>query len=83
MTAGRVGHNFQRLGLRRQSPELRRLRDLAQIGVDAADPVAFAPYYFRKPLLDENERPAPPRALLSTNWINFRPMPWFSCDGLT
>jgi len=57
------------LGLRRQSPELRRLRDLAQIGVDAADPVAFAPYYFRKPLLDENERPAPPRAVLSTNTV--------------
>ena len=57
------------LGLRRQSPELRRLRDLAQIGVDAADPSVYAPYYFRKALLDENERPAPPRALLSTNTV--------------
>ncbi len=57
------------LGLRRQSPELRRLRDLAQIGVDAADPINFAPHYFRRPLLDENEVPAPPRALLSTNTV--------------
>ena len=57
------------LGLRRQSPELRRLRDLAQIGVDAADPSSFAPYYFRKALLDENEKPVAPRALLSTNTV--------------
>ncbi len=57
------------LGLRRQSPELRRLRDLAQVGIDAADPANFAPYYFRKPLLDENGAPAPPRALLSTNTV--------------
>lgn len=57
------------LGLRRQSPQLRRLRDLAQVGIDAADPANFAPYYFRKSLLDEDGAPTPPRALLSTNTV--------------
>lgn len=57
------------LGLRRQTPELRRLRDLAQAGIDAADPFNFAPYYFRKPLFDEEGRRVPPHALLSINTV--------------
>lgn len=37
------------LGLRRQSPELRRFRDLAQALLDPADPTAFATRYMLEP----------------------------------
>ena len=38
------------LGLRRQSPELRRFRDLAQALLDPADPAAFAARFMLAPL---------------------------------
>lgn len=57
------------LGLRRQSPELRRFRDLAQAALDSADPIAFAPYYMLKPLLDEKGVAAAPRGLFVVNTI--------------
>jgi hypothetical protein len=37
------------MGLRRQSPELRRFLLLAQAAIDPADPVSFAPMYFLRP----------------------------------
>jgi len=52
------------LGLRRQSPALRRFRDLGQTAFDAADPAVFAPYYMLKPLFDENGTRVAPHALL-------------------
>ena len=43
------------LGLRRQSPELRRFRDLAQALLDPADPTAFAARFLLEPV--ETARP--------------------------
>ena len=57
------------LGLRRQSPPLRRFRDLAQIAFDLADPAVYAPYYMLKPLFDENGNKVPPHGLLNINTV--------------
>jgi len=63
-------------GFHRQSPSLRRFRDLAQAAFDPADPVAFAPYYMMKPQFDENGVRVAPHALLSINTVgdNFVPI---------
>ena len=57
------------LGLQRQTPALRRFRDLAQAALDPADPLTFAPYYMLKPLFDEEGRRVPPHALLTINTV--------------
>jgi len=56
-------------GFHRQSPSLRRFRDLAQAAFDPADPIAFAPYYMLKPLTDENGTRVAPHALLNINTV--------------
>ena len=56
-------------GFPRQTPHLRRLRDLAQAAVDPGDPINFAPYYMIRPLLDENDKPVEPHGLLSINTV--------------
>ena len=56
-------------GLRRQSPEIRRLRDLAQAAFDPADPTTFAPYYMLKTLTDENGNRVAPHALLNITTV--------------
>ena len=56
-------------GLRRQSPELRRLMTLAQIALDPADPVSFAPYYYTRPRRDENGAIVPPAGIYTINTI--------------
>lgn len=56
-------------GLRRQSPQLRRLRDLAQMGIDPADPINFAPSYMLRAMLDENGARVPPHALLAVTTV--------------
>ena len=56
-------------GFRRQSPQLRRFRDLAQAAFDPADPIAFAPYYMLKPLTDPDGKVVPPHALLNINTV--------------
>jgi hypothetical protein len=56
-------------GFRRQSPSLRRFRDLAQAAFDPADPITFAPYYMLKPQRDETGATVPPHALLSVNTV--------------
>lgn len=56
-------------GFQRQSPSLRRFRDLAQAAFDSADPIAFAPYYMLKPLIDENGNRVAPHALLNINTV--------------
>ncbi|MEO8875408.1 MAG: hypothetical protein ABI461_07470, partial [Polyangiaceae bacterium] len=57
------------LGLSRQTPDLRRLRDLAQSGLSGADPIDYAPFYMLKPLRDENEAASAPHALLSIQTV--------------
>jgi len=56
-------------GLRRQTPELRKLMQLAQIVCDPADPITFAPYYYLKQRLDPFGKPAPKTALLQISTI--------------
>ncbi|MDB4933967.1 MAG: hypothetical protein JWP87_939 [Labilithrix sp.] len=56
-------------GFRRQSPSLRRFRDLAQAAFDPADPIAYAPYYMLKPLLDPDGNRVAPHALLNINTV--------------
>lgn len=57
------------LGLRRQSPELRRFLGLGQAAFDPADPINFAPYYMLRPLLDPDGRPLPPHAVLNITTV--------------
>jgi len=56
-------------GLQRQTPEVRRLRDLAQAAFDPADPINYAPYFMARPFTDENGQIVPKRALLATNTV--------------
>lgn len=56
-------------GLARQTPDFRRLFTLAQMALDPADPVTFAPHYYVKPRLDENGRALPPAGVLTINTI--------------
>ena len=62
-------------GLRRQSPPLRRFRDLAQAAFDPADPVNFAPYYMLRPLIDETGKRVPQHALLDINTVGDNVVP--------
>lgn len=64
-----LGAPNEGFGFARQTPSLRRFRDLAQAAFDPADPVAFAPYYMMKPLFDENGNRVPPHALLNINTV--------------
>lgn len=57
------------LGLRRQSPSLRRFLGLGQAAFDPADPINFAPYYMLRPHLDPNGVPVPPHAVLNINTV--------------
>ena len=52
-------------GLRRQTPEFRRLMNLTQHVVDAADPVNYARGYVVEPFVGTNGRPMAKRALLN------------------
>ncbi len=52
-------------GLRRQTPEFRRLMNLTQHVVDAADPVNYARGYAIEPFAGPNGRPMAKRALLN------------------
>ncbi len=62
-------------GLRRQTPEFRRFVELAQIALDPADPVGFAPYYFVRPRLDATGASAAPTALLSIGIVGDASVP--------
>lgn len=57
------------LGLARQTPDIRRLRDLAETGLVGADPIEFAPYYMMKPLVDETGKTSAPHPLLSIQTV--------------
>lgn len=56
-------------GLKRQTPDFRKLLQLAQIALDPADPVTFAPYYYTKPRKDENGNVVPPAGIYTINTI--------------
>jgi len=56
-------------GLKRQTPDFRKLLQLAQIALDPADPVTFAPYYYTKPRHDENGKLVPPAGIYTINTI--------------
>ena len=64
-----LGAPNEGFGFRRQSPQLRRFRDLAQAAFDPADPIAFAPYYMLKPLTDPDGNRVAPHALLNVNTV--------------
>ncbi|HJL18583.1 MAG TPA: hypothetical protein RMH99_23180 [Sandaracinaceae bacterium LLY-WYZ-13_1] len=53
------------LGLRRQSPDLRRLAGLAQIAVDPADPVNYARRVFLDPVTAPDVEEGRPRSVLA------------------
>ncbi|MGZ3449890.1 MAG: hypothetical protein ACXVEF_09845 [Polyangiales bacterium] len=56
-------------GLRRQTPDFRKFMQLAQIALDPADPVSFAPYYYLRPRHDENGNTVPPAGILTINTV--------------
>ncbi len=55
------------LGLTRQSPEARRLFALVQAGIDASDPINFAPYYGLRAAPGPDGKPLPARAVVAWN----------------
>jgi len=57
------------LGLRRQSPSLRRFIGLAQAALEPGDPVSFSPFYALKPMTDPFGARIAPHALLTLNTI--------------
>ena len=57
------------LGLRRQTPELRRFLQLSQTALDAADPVNFAPLYMLRPNPLPDGTTAPPKPFLAANTV--------------
>ncbi len=56
-------------GVKRQTPELRKLLTLGQIILEPADPVTYAPYYYVRPRLDPFGKSAPPTAILTINTV--------------
>lgn len=62
-------------GLKRQTPDLRRLAMLAQIALEPADPITFAPYYYTKPKIDPFGNAAPPTAILTIDTIGDQNVP--------
>ncbi|MBM4374571.1 MAG: hypothetical protein FJ095_05755 [Deltaproteobacteria bacterium] len=57
------------LGLRRQSPSLRRFIGLAQAALEPGDPVSFSPYYALKSMTDPFGATIAPHAMLTLNTI--------------
>ncbi|MBX3187372.1 MAG: hypothetical protein KF819_10175 [Labilithrix sp.] len=55
------------LGLTRQSPDVRKLFALVQAGLDAGDPINFAPYYGLRAAPGVDGAPLPPRAVVAWN----------------
>jgi hypothetical protein len=55
------------LGYFRQSPDFRKLMNLAQAALDPADPINFAKYFMLSPPPDWNGSPTPPRPLLDVH----------------
>lgn len=56
-------------GLKRQTPDFRRFMQLAQIALDPADPVTFAPYLYTRPRYDENGVKVGPAGIYTINTV--------------
>jgi hypothetical protein len=57
------------LGYQRQSPDFRKLMNLAQAALDPADPINFARLFFLSPAADWNGNPIPPRPVLDVHTV--------------
>ncbi len=57
------------LGLRRQTPDVRKLLQLTQAAVDTSDPINFAPLYMLKPNLGPDGTPQAPKPFLTSNTV--------------
>jgi hypothetical protein len=57
------------LGYFRQSPDFRKLMNLAQAALDPADPVNFAKLYLLSPAPDWNGNPTGPRSILDVHTV--------------
>ena len=57
------------LGYYRQSPDFRKLMNLAQAALDPADPINFARLYMLAPPNDMAGRPMPPRAIVDVHTV--------------
>ena len=57
------------LGYTRQSPDFRKLMNLAQAALDPADPINFAKLYMLAPPADMFGHPMPPRAILDVHTV--------------
>ncbi|HEY8086212.1 MAG TPA: hypothetical protein VIF09_00155 [Polyangiaceae bacterium] len=57
------------LGYFRQSPDFRKLMNLAQAALDPADPINFAKLFLLAPPLDTNGVPMPPRPVLDVHTV--------------
>ena len=57
------------LGYFRQSPDFRKLMNLAQAALDPADPINFAKLYMLAPPVDMSGAPMPPRPILDVHTV--------------
>src|SRR5262249_12619545 len=57
------------LGLERQTPDFRRLMNLAQAALDPGDPINFARLYAIAPPRDPAGQPMPPRPLVDVRTV--------------
>ncbi len=57
------------LGLRRQTPDVRKLIQLTQAAVDTSDPINFAPLYMLKPNPGPDGAPQAPKPFLTSNTV--------------
>jgi hypothetical protein len=57
------------LGYQRQSPDFRRLMNLAQAALDPADPINFAALYLLSPANDWYGNPIPPRPIVDVHTV--------------
>ncbi|MEO7097269.1 MAG: hypothetical protein ABI175_28670 [Polyangiales bacterium] len=56
-------------GLRRQSPDFRRMLMFSQIALEPADPITFAPFYYAKTKPNPDGNPSKPTAVLTINTV--------------
>ena len=69
-------------GVRRQSPDFRKMLTFSQIALEPADPITFAPFYYAKTKPDPDGNPSKPTAVLSINTVGDMNVPVNSGIGL-
>jgi hypothetical protein len=70
------------LGLRRQSPEIRRLLSLSQATLDAADPINYAPLYALRTPPAPDGKPQAPRGLMVLTTVGDHFVPAATGDAI-